>query len=255
MSGWSFMISKNELGFFHESADTLVFFGNKNSSAENLITTFPDYKFCFVQQSHSDVVVYSDHLALGRTPVAQGADAHFTKERRLALCIRTADCVPVLIHNPDLGLVAAVHAGWRGIENAILNKTINAMSLGLSSRVDSDNNVHSNVFKNASAWVGPHIFKESFEVGREVAEKLALSFHPVRKFSLSPEQSPINQHTNPNKAYVDLTAIAKAQLCASGITADRINDLSLDTFGSANHASFRRDGSAAGRQISFICLK
>ncbi|MEK7355781.1 MAG: laccase domain-containing protein, partial [Bdellovibrionota bacterium] len=82
------------LGAAFVGTDVTAFFGDRRSTAEALAFTYPDFKFISLKQTHSDIVV--------RTPfgdVIPEADAHVTNEKHLALAIRTADCVPVLIHD------------------------------------------------------------------------------------------------------------------------------------------------------------
>jgi len=230
---------RHPLGHIIETPDVTIFFGDWKSNAQVLTTAFPEYQLRFVRQTHSDLVVISsspfDHLT------EENADAHLTKKRKLALCIRTADCLPLMIFEPQTRLVAAIHAGWRGLANGIILKTCDRLR-GLSGTLES-----------AHAWIGPHIGAENFEVGRDVAFELESSFDAVRGFS--PLRSVIRDHINSQKAYVDLLALARAQLKSYGIDNERTNTLAVDTYLSREHASYRRDAALAGRQISFIALK
>ena len=223
-------------GHVHEDTLVTVFFGHKSSTREAVAKAFPDYQLSILRQTHSDLVV----AAPFGEPVPE-ADAQFTRERKLALCIRTADCIPVLIHDPESRRVLAIHAGWRGIENDIIRKAgarFAEEGLGLG---------------QASAWIGPHIGAKSFEAGRDVAASLEARFDAVRGFSEA--STALLPHANPEKAYVDLLLIARAQLASIGIDRERVTELAIDTFSSQAHESFRRDRDRAGRQISFIALK
>lgn len=226
----------HRLGHVVETNQATVFFGNRHSGEEDLATLFPDFKFISVKQTHSDIVVISPPS--GANPEA---DAHITKVKKVALTIRTADCLPVLIHDSDSGWIAAIHAGWRGIENEIIRKTCAKLAEAGA------------VLSQAHAWIGPHIARDSFEVGQDVAAKLEARFDAVRGFSSL--STSLAQHRDSVKAYVDLVAIAEAQLAAAGIEAERVTGLPIDTLTSKDHASFRRDGPRAGRQVSFIALK
>jgi YfiH family protein len=233
---------EHSLGHLFEQNELTAFFGGKNATIENVTAAFPDYRLLSIKQTHSDLVVSSpvdDPVALPE------GDAHFTRHKKLALCIKTADCVPVLVHDPELGLVASIHAGWRGIENEIIRKT-GAKIAGLQ-----ENSTQS--LSRAHAWIGPHIGSRSFEVGREVAARLEARFDSVRGWS--DVTSVLHPHADPAKAYVDLLAIAKAQLGSIGIDPERITILGIDTMTSQAHMSFRRDRETAGRQVSFIALK
>lgn len=89
--------------------------------------------------------------AINATTGMPEADAGFTRERGVVCAVMTADCLPVLLCTADGGGVAAVHAGWKGLANGILEASINA--LGSS---------------NLLAWLGPAIGPAAFEVGEEV---------------------------------------------------------------------------------------
>lgn len=82
-------------------------------------------------QTHTDTV-----LAVGQAQAGAGlfreelpeCDGLITNEPGVALAIFTADCTPILFHDPVTGAVGAAHAGWRGTASAIAGKTVAAMS-------------------------------------------------------------------------------------------------------------------------------
>jgi YfiH family protein len=196
---------------------------------------FPDFTWSRMKQTHSNIVLQAPFEG------APEGDAQITRQHLLAISVRTADCVPVMIHDPESGQIAAIHAGWRGIENEIIRTT----GASLMKRAQS--------LKSAFAWIGPHIAVESFEVGLDVAEKLENRFQAVRSFS--PHATALQAHEHPEKKRVDLLRIAHAQLASIGIEPERIRVLAINTFTSPGHESFRRDKATAGRQLSFIALK
>ncbi len=230
---------KHALGHIVETTDVTVFFGDWRSSAQALTTAFPEYQLRFLKQTHSDVVVVSNSSSSGQSD--ESADGHLTSERKLALCIRTADCLPIMIYEPHSHFVAAIHAGWRGVENGIVLKACDQLRRLCGA------------LENAHVWIGPHISAESFEVGRDVALRLEASFDAVRGFS--PEKTALRDHKDPQKAHVDLLTITRAQLKSVGFEKERTTTLAIDTFSSNTHASYRRDAALAGRQVSFIALK
>jgi len=222
------------LGHILETDNVTVFFGDRMSSPEKLAPAFPHFSYVYLNQTHSDIVVEADQAAV------LSGDAHLTSAPGRALCIRTADCLPVMIYDPDTDFIAAIHAGWRGIENEIVRKSCARLrALG-------------SALTQARAWIGPHIEAKSFEVGRDVAARLSSRFAAVRDFSDT--DGVILPHANSEKAFVDLLSIARAQLHAEGIKPDRQRSLPIDTFASPQHASFRRDAGAAGRQVSFVAI-
>lgn len=232
--------SDHSQGHVYEDALVTVFFGDRRSEMNDVALSFPDFRLITIRQTHSDLVVLSPFE--GETPEA---DAHMTRDRRLGLCIRTADCVPVMVEDPETGFVAAIHAGWKGVENEIVRKTIAKLA---SFSPDSGS-----ALKQARAWIGPHIGVTSFEVGLDVAAKLEAAFDAVRGFSS--EETVVKPHLEENKRYVDLSAIVRAQLRSSNIDSSRTRELVIDTVVSDQHCSFRRDRDKAGRQVSFIALK
>ena len=229
---------QHPLGHTFEDSEITVFFGNRNSRTEELKSYFPDIELKLLKQTHSNHVQLYEQSTLHQE--AQG-DAHITGIKQVALGIKTADCIPVMIFDPDLRMIAAIHAGWRGVENEIIIKTGQHLkALG-------------STLRRAQAWVGPHIGFESFEIGLDVASQLLKAFEAVRGYS-SPSDI-AKAHEDKNKIYLNLTLIASAQIRSLGIDDDRMNVMQINTVASPEHHSFRRDGKLAGRQISFIALK
>lgn len=83
------------------------------------------------------------------------ADAAITRSKDTVLAIMTADCLPILLCNKEGTEIAAIHAGWRGLVNGVVENTLNKM---LSSPAQ------------LMAWIGPAICQSCFEVGIEVKE-------------------------------------------------------------------------------------
>lgn len=227
---------EHDLGVVFEDAHVTAFFGDRRSTPDALSLAFPDFTFIGLKQTHSNVVIRSPYE--GAMPEG---DAHFTNQKKLALSIRTADCVPVLIHDLDSGFIAAIHAGWRGVENEIIRQTGRRL-----------HEVGTNL-KSARAWIGPHIGVQSFEVGDDVAARLEARFDAVRAHS--DLESVIHDHDEAGKKRIDLVSVVRAQLGSVGIDRERTIEHVVDTVRSSNHESFRRDRDKATRQISFIALK
>ena len=83
------------------------------------------------------------------------ADALVTTEPGIALSVLTADCQPVLFAEPDAGVIAAAHAGWRGALDGVIEQTIDTMcSLGAAR-------------EKIAAVIGPSISQSAYEVGPE----------------------------------------------------------------------------------------
>ena len=111
-------------------------------------------RFVLGNQEHTDNILHVDGSYAKLDifdPVSYVADGLITREPELALVVFTADCVPVLLHGP--GVVAAVHAGWRGTAKGIAAKAVREMGCDPS-------RIH--------AWIGPSIGPCCYEVGDEV---------------------------------------------------------------------------------------
>lgn len=109
---------------------------------------------CWLQQVHGRRVV--DAAALRNEKDGQGAaaaDAAFTRQRGVICAVMTADCLPVLLCDAVGSVVAAVHAGWRGLLGGVLEAAVEAMNAPGDALL---------------AWLGPAIGPHAFEVGAEV---------------------------------------------------------------------------------------
>ena len=210
------------IGHLVSSTDHLAFFGNRHGSLDVLKQAFPKWKFWGIQQVHSSRWV----------PASQDsneADAHYTHKAGKALYIKTADCVPILINTPTT--VAAIHAGWRGVAGGIILRS----------------ETRTNLFGEGSqAYIGPHIGLESFEVGNEVVNEI-LQSPGLGKMT---KEDFCQNHPDPNKSFVNLSAIINQQLRQVGISTS--SQMVANTFLDSEYHSYRRDGDSAGRQISFI---
>ncbi len=130
---------------------------------------------CFVEQVHGDQVLRVIETGKGVASLGQG-DALLTNLPAVALVVRTADCIPILIHCRETGLIAAVHAGWRGLAANILTKTVKELC------------TNEKIFAHSLYLdVGPFIEAGSYEVGPEVASQFeghCSVQRPNGKFSL-----------------------------------------------------------------------
>ncbi len=109
-----------------------------------------------LHQVHSTDVVVAGAAGWAERP---RADAAVSATRGLALGILTADCAPVLLHDPDAGVIGAAHAGWRGALEGVVEATLAAMER-LGARTAS-----------VRAAVGPTISQRAYEVGPEFFDR------------------------------------------------------------------------------------
>lgn len=159
------------------------------------------------------------------------ADVVVAARSGIACGTRVADCVPVLLAHARTGAVAAVHSGWRGT-------VLGAVESGVRALRD-----HAGPGEILAA-VGPHIGVCCFEVGDDVADRIAAS---------SSLGAAVIDRSRP-RPHVDLGRVVAAQLQALGVTGT--DTVSGCTFcDSSRFHSFRRDGSASGRLLAAIVAK
>jgi len=155
------------------------------------------------------------------------ADAIVGDDPQRLLAVRAADCVPILISTVSGGMVAAVHAGWRGV---VTNVVANAIAkLGEPRRL--------------LAAIGPCIGMEAFEVGPEVLAAFEKAFGP---------DAPLERRAG-GKGRVDLRQAVRSQLIRAGLSTDRIDVSDRCTHRDAGEFySHRRDRGVTGRMAALI---
>lgn len=156
---------------------------------------------------------------------AEEADALVTTTPGDAVAVRVADCVPVLLAAPGVGAVAAVHAGWRGVAQRVLDAALAAMAVDPGGVI---------------AAVGPCIGPCCFEVGDEVAAEIAAA-----------STGAAVRRVDGAKPRVDLRAAVAAQLAGAGVRAvEQVGGCTRCEAG--RYHSYRRDGKASGRLLAAI---
>jgi polyphenol oxidase len=157
------------------------------------------------------------------------ADAAFTRRPERVCAILTADCLPVLLAAESGDLVAAAHAGWRGIAGGVIEATVVAVTAAGATP------------GRLLAWLGPAIGPGHFEVGAEVRAAL-LAADPGAEAAFAPNSR--------GRFMADLGRLARRRLEARGV--DRIYGGGECTFDAADrYFSYRRDG-VTGRQAALI---
>ncbi len=159
------------------------------------------------------------------------ADAIVTDDPSRILCVRVADCAPVLLSSDDGRVVAAVHAGWRGVIAGVAPEAVQAMrDLGATGII---------------AAIGPCISFEQFEVGPEVVAEFRKVFGAAAPCRVT---DPSDDHS---KGYVDLQAALRHQLVAAGV--GQIETIARCTFAEPElFFSHRRDNGLTGRMVGVI---
>lgn len=203
--------------------DYEVFFCGNRFSLNDLNKKFPNGHI--LKQVHGDLCVEA-------TKELIEADAHWTTQPNQPLIIQTADCLPVMIHLPLSGKVLAIHAGWRGVEQKIVSKSL------VHLKVQKKEPIH--------VYIGPHIQKESFEVDSDVAKKI-MSAHDL-ELTL-----PYCEKRN-EKYYIDLAALVIREIKALHLNVDVQLVSDIDTKTNSEFFSYR-NGDRGGRNYSIINKK
>ena len=157
-------------------------------------------------------------------------DASYTYNKKTVCAVRTADCLPIFLTNFDGSFVSLIHAGWKGLLNGVIEKTINNISS--SSEI--------------IVWLGPCIGQESFEVGNDVYDLFRNKDSNTKKaFKLLEKRYYLDLA---NLARLKFNALNIINISGAGITED------FCTFkDKKNFFSYRRDGKT-GRMASLIWI-
>lgn len=171
----------------------------------------------------------------------EGYDALVTNLRGIAIGVRTADCVPILLFDPDKSVIAAVHSGWKGTVQRIVQKAIYTMK----SQFGTEG-------KDLKAILGPSIGPDSFQVGEDVVKYFKEQGFPLDKiwfFNEGKGESPM-YHGH----HIDLIKANTWLLEQAGVATENIQACGIDTYTDDSFFSARREGVECGRIINAIKL-
>lgn len=155
-------------------------------------------------------------------------DALITDRAGLQLAVKTADCAPILLADTKAHLVAAIHAGWKGAFQGIIENTLLKM-LELGAHVD-----------NIVAGIGPHLQVQSFEVSPEMR-----ALFPITEYPFFVEEN--------GKIHFDFDQYVVHRLRRSGI--EVVDSVGEDTYSNPAYNSYRREPENPARQLSIIEIK
>ena len=172
--------------------------------------------------------IHSTHCVVVEEDTNRTADAAITRLRDRPLAIMTADCLPIVLCDRDGTEIAAIHAGWRGLANGIIENTLDKM--------------HSRP-ATLLAWIGPSICQRCFEIGNEV-QQLFVTRYPITQNTF---------YTMGTRSYANLPKLAELVLQSRGVTA--IYHSAACTFEQTNKFySYRREAQT-GRIATLIWFK
>ena len=197
--------------------------------------------FVVPHQTHSSNVLIIDEgfqklNASEKIDALYGIDATITHLKDIFLCATTADCVPILLYDKKKDVIAAIHAGWRGIVNLVIDNII----LKMKDTYQTDP-------IDIIAVIGPSISEKHYEIGEDV-----VSIFKKASFNLN---SASFFNTKTGKLHVDLKKIAHDKLIELGIPTGQIEVSNLCTFESSDlFFSARRQSIHCGRMLSGIKL-
>lgn len=178
----------------------------------------------WLNQTHSNTVLELENA----TDEVLDADASFTRTPGVVCAAMTADCLPVLLADEQGRQVAAVHAGWRGLADGIIENAVSQFS------------------GKVMAWLGPAIGPDAFEVGQDVYDEFVGRY-------LEAKSAFKQSANNDDKFFADMHQLATQALNRAGVT-----NISRDTRCTYSNPeqffSYRRDGQT-GRQVTCIWME
>jgi purine-nucleoside/S-methyl-5'-thioadenosine phosphorylase / adenosine deaminase len=190
-------------------------------------------------------------------PLPEG-DALITDEPGILLCVRSADCVPILLMDPERRAVAAVHAGWKGMLGGIAEKTVGEMRRLFDSRPAA-----------MMAAIGPSVRACCYEVSEDLAAAFSGAFAAGDRLVRKPPKgrsgtdpyppaflSPAPPGHGPDGAprpHLDLVAAAEYQLRRAGLLPSHIDVADFCTTCRTDlFFSHRKEGSHTGRMMAVV---
>ena len=170
----------------------------------------------------------ADVVDAGKVSGVPDADASVAATPGVVCAVLTADCLPVLFCDLRGQVVAAAHAGWRGLAAGVLGNTVGRMREAGAQQIQ--------------AWLGPAIGPRRFEVGADVLQAFAHLDAPGRHFALQAN----------GKYLADIYALARLALHACGVELVAGGDF-CTVEEAPRFYSYRRDG-VTGRMASLIWI-
>lgn len=177
----------------------------------------------WLKQVHGNIVADADRA--GGVP---DADASLARKPGTVCAVMTADCLPLLLCDEAGTVVAAAHAGWRGLAGGVVEAAVRTMNVAPARLL---------------AWLGPAIGPQAFEVGEDVRQAF-LGHYAGAAQAFAPHGD--------GKWLADIYLLARQRLALLGVA--RVYGGGLCTYSdSERFYSYRRDG-ATGRMASLIWL-
>ena len=172
-------------------------------------------------QVHGTTTRIIDEAFISKNPREQvlaldGVDALSTNLSDVFVCVKTADCIPVLLWDDHTHVVSAVHAGWKGTQKRIVEANIDILKATYGTQPE-----------NLHAIIGPGIGPESFEVGDEVYDLFAQAGFPMEQLA---RRYPDSRNPQAEKWHIDLWSCNRLQLIEKGVNPENIHVSGIDTY-------------------------
>ena len=197
---------------------------------------------CQIRQEDLQSDVGGNAGTMACPPVLEGVDAVMTDVRGVCVGVSTADCIPIIIYDPEHHAVCVVHAGWRGTVKRIVRKAVLMMT-----------EVYQSCPTQMRAVIGPGISFDNFEVGDEVYDQFEAAAFPMEHIS---RRLPAMDGSLMKKWHIDLWACNRLQLQAEGVLPEYIEVAGICTYDSHDDFfSARRLGIASGRILTGVVLR
>ena len=187
-----------------------------------------------LNQVHSNKFFFIDNNCNSKKKFK--GDALITKSKNIAIGVLTADCAPILIYDKKLKIISAIHAGWKGAYNGIVDKVLNALFKTGSNPL------------NLFVSIGPCILQKNYEVQKDFLDRFIKKDKKNKKFFIIKK----------NKTYFSLNDYVYYQFKKKGVK--NLEKINKDTFNKKNNLfSSRRsigdNENDYGRNISIIMIK
>jgi YfiH family protein len=240
------MYKSNGLSIFFGNAQTAVFpeYNRSLWQQSDHLLNHPTFNFLqknldiynliFAHQIHGtnilDVSSENNHIQ----SFIHEADALCTNTLNTGLAVLTADCVPVILYNSSIPLIAIIHAGWRGALDTIVPKTLDYLCNTYSSKV-KDYKVFFGPCARACCYIIDHNLADFFAQTKEGRKAI------IQKNS---------------DYFLDIPTYLIQQLMDRGILTSSIHSMHAQcTICNTNFCSYRRQKQAAGRQITAVSIQ
>ncbi len=176
-----------------------------------------------MQQVHGNNVQIVTSNDIGKT--IPECDGLITNDPKLTLGVRVADCLPIVIKDKKSRVFGIVHAGWRGLDNGIIEKAVQKVIKEFSCNPGE-----------LEVNIGPHICRKHYEVKEDVSIKFANYPKAILRKGY--------------KEFLDLEKVAKVQLTELGINPQNIRTDKRCTFEDSSLPSFRRNKTSGRLTLS-----